>query len=91
MCLIELWFSQGIFTVVGLLGHIVVLFLFFLRNFHTVLHSDAGSLLSHQYCRAVFTSPHALQHLLIIPFCEDVYSEQCKVIPQMKSKLYLYF
>ena len=31
------------------------IFIFFLRNFHTVLHSDVGSLLSHQYCRAVFT------------------------------------
>ena len=29
MCLFELWFSLGICTVVGLLGHIVVQFLFF--------------------------------------------------------------
>ena len=27
MCLLELWFSQGIFAVVGLLGHMVDLFL----------------------------------------------------------------
>ena len=29
MCLLELWFSQGICQVVGLLGHMVVLFLVF--------------------------------------------------------------
>ena len=29
MCLFELWFSQGICPVVGLLGHIVVLVLVF--------------------------------------------------------------
>ena len=29
MCVLELWFSQGICPVVGLLGHMVVLFLFF--------------------------------------------------------------
>ena len=28
-CLLELWFSQGIYSVVGLLGHMVVLFLVF--------------------------------------------------------------
>ena len=30
MCLFELWFSQGICPVVGLLGHMVILFLVFL-------------------------------------------------------------
>ena len=35
---LELWFSQGICLLVGLLGHMVVLFLVFLRNLHTVLH-----------------------------------------------------
>ena len=29
MCLFELWFSQGIYPVVGLLGHVVDLFLVF--------------------------------------------------------------
>ena len=29
ICLLELWFSQGICPVVGLLGHMVVLVLFF--------------------------------------------------------------
>ena len=34
MCPFELWFSQGICPVVGLLGHMVVLFFVFLRNGH---------------------------------------------------------
>ena len=48
MCPFELWFSQGICPVVGFLGHMVVLFLVFLRNLHTTLHSTYISLPSHQ-------------------------------------------
>ena len=50
MCLFELWFSQGICPVVGLLGHIVVLvlvfFFFFLRNLLKFVHilQDTGNL-----------------------------------------------
>ena len=34
MCLLELWFSLGICLGLGLLGHMVLLFLAFLRNLH---------------------------------------------------------
>ena len=45
MCLSELRFSQGLCPAVG---HMIVLFLVFLRNRHTVLHSGYITLHSHQ-------------------------------------------
>ena len=72
----QIMFFPNIYLGVGFLGHMVVIFLVFLRIFHTVLHSGNTNLHSHQQPSRVTFFPHPLQHLLLAHFLMMV-SQMC--------------
>ena len=61
-----------------LLGHMVVLFLIFVRKLHTACHSGCSSLHSHQQCRRVPFTPQLGQHIIFCLF-DNSHSGRCQV------------
>ena len=60
----------------------------FLRNRHSVLHSDYTNLNSHRPCKTVRFSLHPLLHLVICKLLNNDHSYGCEVIPHCSFDLH---
>ena len=86
MCLLELWFFLGIWAVVGLLGHAVVLLMI------TILTGENGEVLSHCHFDLYFPDDGNVEHLFIYLLAICLSSlDSCLLIKFFVIGLYEFF
>ena len=76
MCLFQVWFPQGICLGVELLGHMVILFLVFLRNPYTVFCSGPINLHFQKEC-ALLSTPFTA--FTVCRLFDDGHCDWCEV------------
>ena len=75
----QFWFPQGIFLGVGLLGHMVLLFLVF-KGIFILSSIVAVSVYIPTKSSNIPFSPHPLQHLFFCRPFDEGHSDRCEVI-----------
>ena len=88
MCFFQFWFPQGICLGVGLLGHMVVLSLFFLRNLHTVFQSSCNQLTFSPIVQEGFLSSALSPAFIVCGYFDDGHSDQYEVISHCSFDLH---
>ena len=80
MCIFKFWFPQDICLGVGLLGHMVVLFLVFLNESPTTFRSGCITLHSHPTLQehSLFSTPSPA--FTVCRLFDDGHSDQCEVM-----------
>ena len=86
MYLFKLWYYTNICSGMGLLDHIIVLFLVFLRKLHTVLLYQFIP----TYSVGGFSFLHILSSICWHRLLDDGYSNWCEVIPIIAVLIYIY-
>ena len=82
MCLSQLWFSQGICPVVGLLAHTVVLFLIF-KEISILFSIVAVSIYIPTNSAREFHFLHTLSSIFVCRFFNDGYFDPCEVFTSL--------